>query len=134
MAKSIQKEVKEETLRIVDQFNKEHNTSFRITFRGQFAYLNKSKKQDVGVANTFRQRIAAKMGIAIKNIPDQDAPIVETKLGRLKYNGSINDWSFAVFKYSREVYDPDEFMFPGSGKLDGTVQRALKAGMELYPS
>ena len=57
----------------------------------------------------------------------------ESKLGRLKYNGQIDNWDFAVFKYSRESYDPDEWMFPGAEELDGTIEGALKAGIQIYP-
>jgi hypothetical protein len=58
------------------------------------------------------------------------------KLGpicRLKYTGDINNWSFAIFKYSDERYDSDEWFFPGSGHVDGTIEGAMKAGLEAYP-
>jgi hypothetical protein len=58
---------------------------------------------------------------------------VETKIGRLKYNGTMDKWDFAVFRYSREFYDPDEFMFPGAEELDGTIEGALRAGLLIYP-
>lgn len=132
MAKSIPKEVKNTVLKIVTQFNEKHQTVFQMTFRGQFAYLAKSEKQQVDVANTFRQMMAQKMGVPIKQLAAQNAPTVETKLGRLKYNGQMDNWSFAVFRYSREVYDADEFMFPGAAELDGTIEGALRTGRELY--
>ncbi|MFT5909524.1 MAG: hypothetical protein ACI9XO_001039 [Paraglaciecola sp.] len=133
MAKSIPKEIKIEILKIVEAFNEERQTAFQMTFRGQFAYLAKSEKQKVNIANTFRQMMAQKMGIPIKKLAAQDAPTVETKLGRLKYNGQMDNWSFAVFRYSREIYDAEEFMFPGAEELDGSVEGTLRAGMELYP-
>ena len=132
MAKSIPKEIKEAVLTRIVSFNKKHQTTFQITFRGQFAYLSKTEKQNIGIANTFRQMMAAKTGIALKNIAAQDAPVIETKLGRLKYVGQMDKWEFAVFKYSREIYDADEFMFPGSFELDGTIEGALRASLELY--
>lgn len=52
---------------------------------------------------------------------------------RLKYTGKMDDWDFAIYKYSDDRYDPDEWMFPGSGHLDGTVKGAMKAGIEAYP-
>ena len=52
---------------------------------------------------------------------------------RLAYNGDIDDWEFAIYKYSRERYDPDEWFFPGSGHVDGTIEGAMKAGLEAYP-
>ena len=127
MAKSIPKEVKESVLEIVENFNKDNQVSFQISFRGLFAYLSKTEKQNVNIANTFRQVIAQKMGIPVKKIPEQEAPLVETKLGRLKYGGKMDNWSFAVFRYSNERYDPDEFMFPGAFELNGTIEGALKA-------
>jgi hypothetical protein len=53
---------------------------------------------------------------------------------RLTYTGNINDWVFAIFKWSTETYDPHEWMFPGSGFLDGTIEGAMKAGLEAYPA
>jgi len=44
----------------------------------------------------------------------------------------MNEWQFAIFKWSTEKYDPNEWMFPGSGLADGTVEGAMKAGLEAY--
>ena len=52
---------------------------------------------------------------------------------RLTYTGKMNGWDFAIFKWSSETYDPDEWMFPGSGLVDGTVEGAMMAGLEAYP-
>jgi len=52
---------------------------------------------------------------------------------RLKYTGDMSGWEFAIYKYSSERYDPEEWMFPGSGLLDGTIEGALRAGLEAYP-
>jgi hypothetical protein len=52
---------------------------------------------------------------------------------RLTYTGDMEHWEFAIFKYSDERYDPDEWMFPGAGHIDGTVEGALKACVEAYP-
>ncbi len=56
-----------------------------------------------------------------------------THIGRLQYDTEIKEWDFAVFKYSSETYDPNEFMFPGYELLDGSIEGAMKAGMEIYP-
>ena len=55
------------------------------------------------------------------------------RICRLKYNGQIDDWDFAIFKYSDMVYDPDEWDFPGSEHIDGTIVGAMKAGLKAYP-
>ena len=52
---------------------------------------------------------------------------------RLKYTGEMDKWEFAIFKYSDERYDPDEWFFPGAGHVDGTVEGAMRAGLEAYP-
>ena len=58
---------------------------------------------------------------------DRPSPIC-----RLRYTGDINRWEFSIYKYSSGRYDPDEWMFPGSECVNGTVEGALKAGMKAY--
>lgn len=55
------------------------------------------------------------------------------RICRLKYTGSLHNWEFAIFKYSDEAYDPQEWFFPGAGFADGTLEGAMKAGLEAYP-
>lgn len=52
---------------------------------------------------------------------------------RLKYTGNMKAWGFAIYKYSDEAYDPEEWFFTGAEHVDGTVERALKAGWNAYP-
>lgn len=59
---------------------------------------------------------------------EKDGPIC-----RLKYTGDFTDWDFAIYKYSREKYDPEESCFPGFQHINGTIEGALKAGLEAYP-
>ena len=54
-------------------------------------------------------------------------------IARLKYQTDMNDWEFAIYKYSREQYDPDEWFFPGVEHVNGTVEGALEAGLKAYP-
>ena len=51
---------------------------------------------------------------------------------RLEYTGNMEDWSFAIYKYSDERYDAEEWFFPGAGHVDGTLEGAMKAGLEAY--
>lgn len=50
---------------------------------------------------------------------------------RLTYSGKMDNWDFAIFKYSSETYSKD-WMFPGSEHIDGTVVGAMKAALEVY--
>lgn len=127
MEKSISEDIKKEVLQIVESFNVEHRSSFEMTFRGTFVYLAKLEEQPM--AHIFRQMIAQKTGIP----PIQGDMAIETKLGRLKYNGQMNNWDFAVFKNRKKVYDSDDCVFSGAEELDGTIEGALRAGRELYP-
>lgn len=51
---------------------------------------------------------------------------------RLTWNGKMDNWDFAIYKYSSEKYDPEEWLFPGEEFVDGTVTGAMKAGMAAY--
>jgi hypothetical protein len=51
---------------------------------------------------------------------------------RLEYTGNMQQWSFAIYKYSDEQYDEEEWFFPGSEHVDGTIEGAMKAGLKAY--
>ena len=56
-----------------------------------------------------------------------------TRICRLEYTGTLDHWQFAIYKYSDERYDPAEWFFPGAGQVDGTLEGAMRAGLEAYP-
>jgi len=56
-----------------------------------------------------------------------------SEICRLTWNGKMDNWGFAIYRHSRNFYDPDEWMFPGAGFVNGTVEGAMKAGVEAYP-
>lgn len=98
--------VKKEVEKIVDQFNEqllnEQEQYYLPRFRGLFLYLDRSDHGRVG-------------------------PIC-----RLEYRGSMDKWKFSIYKYSKNGYDSEEWLFPGAGLVDGTVEGAMKAGLEAY--
>lgn len=106
MAK-IPKDIKAQVEEIVNRFNQkviqDPNYFFVLRFRGSFVYLDRKEGRIV------------------------------SKCGRLEYGENMKNWAFAIFKYSSESYDPDEWMFPGSEHLNGTVEGGLKACLEAYP-
>jgi len=51
---------------------------------------------------------------------------------RLTYRGDLNNMDFAIYKYSSEKYDPNEFCFPGSSSVNGKLEGAMRAGMKTY--
>ena len=105
--KRIPDEVRAQVDAIVERFNKEElrgSHSFYIArYRGSYLHLDRKAGGRVG-------------------------PIC-----RLKYNEAMDNWEFAIFKYSDERYDPEEWLFPGGEYIDGTVEGAMRAGLEAYP-
>jgi hypothetical protein len=104
--KLIPEEVTEQALRAIDRFNqtelKGTGCAFVARFQGRFLYLDREESGEVG-------------------------PIC-----RLEYRGGKKGWEFAIYKYSSGRYDPEEWMFPGSELVDGTILGAMKAGMSAY--
>ncbi len=112
-------EVQEEVLKIVDEFNRktfsqeqhpllraligDTKRGYAARFKGKFLYLDRT---------------------------DNRRP---TEICRLTWNGKMDNWGFAIYRHSRNFYDPTEWMFPGAGYVDGTVEGAMKAGIEAYP-
>ena len=106
-SKRVPSEIKEQADQIVDEFNKTEignsNVYYITRYRGRFLYLERFNYGRSG-------------------------PIC-----RLEYTGSIDNWEFAIYKYSDERYDPEEWMFYGAGQVDGTIKGAMRAGLEAYP-
>lgn len=105
--KTIPKKIKDEVKDIVNRFNIENlslSDRFYIPkFKGNFLFLD-------------RRNSAGGVG-----------PIC-----RLEYTGEIDSWEFAIYKYSWGDYSPDECFFPGEDHIDGTVEGAMKCGLEAY--
>jgi hypothetical protein len=104
---SIPEDVKRKVEAIVERFNRENSRRddcyYQARFGSKHCYLDRSDYGRLG-------------------------PIC-----RLTYTGKMDDWKFAIFKWSSETYDPNEWMFPGSELVDGTLEGAMRAGLEAYP-
>ena len=105
--KLIPDEIREKVLEEVEKFNqlelKGINVRYIAKFQGRFLYL------------------------------DREAYSNRTPLIRMEYFRKSNKWKFAIFKWSKEFYDPDDRMFPGSNFVDGTIVGAMRAGLRAYP-
>jgi len=55
------------------------------------------------------------------------------KIGRLTYDGDLEDMDFAIFRYSIEKYDAACDYFDGIECIDGTIEGAMMAGLKAYP-
>ncbi|MEK7255010.1 MAG: hypothetical protein AAB316_09715 [Bacteroidota bacterium] len=114
---------------IVEAYNKKARTQYQVVFKTKYCYL--SRMDDKRMTNNALSLAARLLGLSSSMI--NTAPETETKIGRLEWTGDMSKWSFAVFKYSREAYDANEWFFPGSELLDGTIEGAMKAGHKIYP-
>ena len=110
MGKSIiPEEIKNEIIKIINEYNDlvySHSKSVHYIpeFRGKILYLKR------------------------REISGHISPIA-----RLTYKGKKDKWDFAIYKWSTESYDPEEWLFPGREFVDGTISGALKAGDKAYP-
>ena len=110
MAKTvIPKETKQEIAEIIDDFNKRNfhdyveDLAYFAEFKGEFLYLIRKEFGKI------------------------------SPVARMTYTGDMKKWDFAIFKWSREEYDPEEWFFPGVEHVDGTIEGAMKAGLKAYP-
>jgi hypothetical protein len=98
---------KEEALRSIARFNQdvlaESECRYIPRFKGKYLYLDR-----------------------------EDSGTVEP-ICRLEYIRRKRLWEIAIYKYSTGRYDPEDWFFPGSQLVDGTIEGALKAGMLAYP-
>jgi hypothetical protein len=105
VTKRIPEEVKAQVNEIVAQFNERSSDPtcyYAARFRGLYLYLDRSDFGRIG-------------------------PIC-----RLKYTADMNNWEFAIFKWSTERYATNEW-FTGDEYVDGTVEGAMMAGLHAYP-
>ncbi len=104
---SIPDEVKRQVEAIVERFNRENSNRddcyYEAEFKGSYCYLHRADYGRLG-------------------------PIC-----RLTYTGKMDGWEFAIFKWSSETYSPNEWAFSGSEFVDGTIEGAMRAGLEAYP-
>ena len=102
----IPEDIKREVEAIVERFNRKKSRRddcyYQARFSGKYCYLYRSDYGSLG-------------------------PIC-----RLTYTGKMDGWKFAIFKWSSETYDPNEWMFPGSELVDGTVEGVMRAGLQAY--
>jgi hypothetical protein len=105
----IPSEIQQKVIEIIDKFNQKQvkgkleNLFYFPKFKFKFRYLKRKEYCNI------------------------------SPVARLTYYGNMEDWHFAIFKWSSESYDPDECFFSGIQHVDLTIERAMKAGMKAYP-
>ncbi len=129
--KIISDEIREEVIARVDAFNEKHVKPAQPS--GMMQLLRKlgmaSPAQTGKPIGSYVPRFRGAF-LYLDRIGWNGRP---SEICRLKWTGDMENWEFAIYRHSRNFYDPDEWMFPGSGHVDGTVEGAMRAGMEAYP-
>ncbi len=131
--KLIPDEIREQVITIVDQFNEENALPSQPGSIHQLLQkLNLAApipKEPGQLAGAYVPRFrGAYLYLARIDYNGRPSPIC-----RLKWSGHMDKWEFAIYKYSTESYDPEEWFFPGAEEVDGTVTGAMRAGNEAYP-
>ena len=111
-------EVHDEVQKIIDDFNKKH---FKISPMMRAFFGNKVKP---GYSARFKGKYL---------YLDRTDHVKPSPVCRLAWNGQMDNWDFAIYKYSDNCYGAEEWFFPGANEVDGTVTGAMKAGMTAYP-
>jgi hypothetical protein len=109
---SIPPEIQAEVQKLIDEFNQE--------------YFSDPDFKEFGIVG-YSARFKGKYLYLYRDELGEPSPIC-----RLTWNGKMDNWGFAIYKYSDNCYDPEEWFFPGEQYVDGTVTGAMKAGMEAY--
>jgi hypothetical protein len=94
----------------------EHCRGIDVRFRGSFAYVDALQKN----------------GSHLPDTPQETRDLIDatpTYLCRLGYLGSPDQWAFAFYKYSDEIYEPS---FPPSGAFEGTPEEAFDCAASVY--
>ncbi|MCB8943410.1 MAG: hypothetical protein H6658_06620 [Ardenticatenaceae bacterium] len=131
--KLIPDEIREQVIAIVNQFNEENTLPPEANPMQQILKLfgralpsAKGTQHPIGAyVPRFRGAYLYLDRVGYNQRPSQ--------ICRLKWKGAMDGWEFAIYKYSDNGYDPDEWMFPGSGEVDGTIPGAMRAGNKAYP-
>jgi len=115
---AIPAEIQEEVQKLIDEFN-------RVNLKESTSLLNTFFPRKV--KRGYSARFKGKFLYLDRTDRSEPLPIC-----RLTWNGKIDNWDFAIYKYSSDKYDPEEWFFPGEEFVNGTVNGAMKAGMVAY--
>ncbi len=94
----------------------EHCRGIDVRFRGSFAYVDALQKN----------------GSHLPDTPQETRDLIDatpTYLCRLGYLGTPDQWAFAFYKYSDEIYEPS---FLPSGAFEGTPEEAFDCAASVY--
>ena len=131
--KLIPDEIREQVITIVNRFNEENALPPKADpIQQVFQLFGVSRSAPTETRRRIGEYVPRFRGayLYLDRIGYNGQPL---EICRLKWSGAMDNWDFAIYRHSKNRYDPDEWMFPGSGEVDGTVIGAMRAGNEAYP-
>lgn len=129
--KAIPQEIRDQVIEIVARFNADNTTEIPNTKIDMLMAMLGSGRSKSGKSYRVGEYVPRFRGSYL--YLDRAEFGKPTPICRLKWTGDMNDWEFAIYKYSDNAYDPEEWLFPGAESVDGTIEGALYAGNEAYP-
>lgn len=131
--KTIPQDVREQVIRIVEQYNTVRKTStsreLPPTLLNLFRRAARNENETEPAAGDYVPRFKGRY--LYLDRAGYGGRLSE--ICRLTWTGDMNRWEFAIYKHSKNRYDPDEWFFPGAEEVDGTVEGAMRAGLAAYP-
>ena len=111
-------EIHAEVQKLVDEFNEVNFKQSNPIMRALFG-----KTRKLGYSARFKGGYL---------YLDRFDGVYTSPICRLAWNGKMDNWGFAIYKFSVGRYDPEEWFFPGANEVDGTITGAMKVGMKAY--
>lgn len=131
--KLIPDDIREQVVTIVNQFNEENTLPPQADPMQQvlqlFGVSPSAKNGDQHRIGAYVPRFRGAF-LYLDRVGYDGRP---SQICRLKWQGAMDKWEFAIYRHSKNRYDPDEWLFPGSGEVDGTITGAMRAGNAAYP-
>jgi hypothetical protein len=131
--KTIPPDVREQVIRIVEQFNAARRASAPRELPPQLLNLFRRAARSEHEAKPAVGDYVPRFKGRYLYLDRAGSGGRLSEICRLTWTGDMTGWEFAIYKYTRNRYDPDEWFFPGADEVDGTVEGAMRAGMAAYP-
>jgi hypothetical protein len=115
--KSVQERTRQRILAYAEAHYAGTYLRIEVRFRGQFCYIDAYREPYVTTPPAGSRESREEFLERLRNTP--------THLGRLRYFGNEELWSYAFYTYSHERYEPCVL---DSGKFQGTPEEAFATG------
>jgi hypothetical protein len=132
-SRSVPQDVREQVIRIVEQFNAERRASASRALPPQLLHLLRRAARTEHEAKPAAGDYVPRFKGRYLYLDRAGFGGRLSEICRLTWTGDMTGWEFAIYRHSKNRYDPDEWFFPGAEEVDGTLEGAMRAGLAAYP-